>query len=131
LKIVSISSILEAIADDKSLSLFNAIVLNPGNADVLINGAKLTRREFYSRIHKFRNTGLIRKIDRNYRLTSFGLVVYQAQKLMLKGIEELPELDVIDSIELGAAPPADERKRLIDIIIKIKEIKDILHNHSP
>jgi hypothetical protein len=69
--------------------------------------------------------------NRNYRLTSFGLVVYHAQKLILKGVEELPELDVIDSIELGAAPPTDERANLIYIIVKVNEIRDILHNHSP
>lgn len=65
----------------------------------------------------------MKKNDRNYFLTSFGKVVYEAHVLIGKGIQNYWKLSAIDSIEMFSA---EERKRIIDTLIESNHIKNIL-----
>ena len=79
---VSIANILSAIADDKSLVLFNTIAIAGGESDILITRLGVTRKQFYSRMSALQKTGLISKKNRQYVLTSLGLIVYDAQLMI-------------------------------------------------
>jgi predicted transcriptional regulator len=126
---VSMFEVLRAIMDDKSLSLFEIIALNSADIDIMINRLGLTKKEYYPRIYDLRRAGLIRKSNAKYHLTSFGKVVYEAQKLIGKGMQDywkLKAIDSIDSFEIST----DERGKIIDTIIETEEIKNILINHG-
>ena len=94
---VSMSEVLRVIMDDKSLSLFEIIALNSADIDIMINRLGLTKKEYYPRIYDLRRAGLIRKSNAKYHLTSFGKVVYEAQKLIGKGMQDYWKLKAIDS----------------------------------
>jgi len=123
----SISDVLRAISDDKSLVLFNTIALANGDSTILISSLNLTRKQYYSRLSDLINVGLIIRKNGNYFLTSFGKVVYEAQELIGKAVQLLAKLKAIDSIE-AAEFPASERNKIIATLINPSKIKEILFN---
>lgn len=121
----SVSATLNALCDDKSLALFNTIALACGNTDVLVTRLELTRKQYYSRMSELTNTGLIRRKNGRYFLTSFGKIVYESQVLIGKAVQYASKLEAIDSIETPGFPAA-ERDKIIDTLIDNSEIKEIL-----
>ena len=126
---MSVSDTLNAISDDKSLVLFNAVALEAGNSGILKTRLELTRKQYYSRMYGLVNAGLVTRKNGNYFLSSFGKVVYEALMLIDKGIQDYWKLKAIDSIESSPGSPqlpAEEYNRLIATLIEGNEINDIL-----
>ena len=80
------------------------------------------------------NAGLIIRKNGKYFLTSLGKIVYEAQVLIGKGIQNYWQLKAIDSIESSPDSPrlpAEEYNRIIDTLVDCSDIKDILlHNNN-
>jgi len=126
---LSIVDVVEAISDDKSLMLFNTIAQASGDSDNLKSTLKLTRRQYYSRMSGLLNAGLVIRKSGNYFLSSFGRVVYEAQMLIEKGIQNYWKLKAIDSIESSPGSsqlPSEEYNRLIANLIEDNKIRDTL-----
>ena len=122
---------LKAIADEKTLTLFNVIAAEGGNTDTLRKKATFTRKQYYMRISVLMKAGLIRRSNGIYSLTSLGKVVHTAQSLVGEAVDNYWKLKAIDSIESSEnnnnAFSTEERKKLMDSLIdKESEIKDIL-----
>ena len=120
---------IKLISDDKSLLIFNTIFLASGDSsDILINHLKLTRKQYYSRITRLVKAGLVKRQKGRYFLTSFGTVIYDAQRLLGNAVKNYWKLKAIDS--LGGATndsiPKEERNKIIDKMINNREIKEIL-----
>jgi hypothetical protein len=77
--------------------------------------SELTKKEYYSRISRLTNSGVVARKHGKYLLTSFGIVVYQAQKLIGKAVENRWKLVAIDSI---GSLSLYERNRIIDTLMK-------------
>jgi hypothetical protein len=122
---VSVSDTLSAISDDKSLVLFNTIALASGDSTILTSRLDLTRKQYYSRMTGLINADLIRRINGKYYVTSFGKVVYKAQKLIGMAVQYSSKLKAIDSVE-SPNFPAGELNKIIDTLISNSEIKEIL-----
>ena len=122
---VSVSDILSAISDDKSLVLFNTIAIASGDSSILISRLNLTRKQYYSRMFDLINAGLVRRTNGKYFVTSFGKVVYKAQDLIGMAVRYSSKLKAIDSIESPKFPAA-ELSKIIDTLISNSEIKEIL-----
>jgi len=89
---MSVSDTLNAFSDKKSLVLFNIVALEAENSGVLKTKVELTRKQYYSRMSGLLNAGLVTRKNGNYFLSSFGKVVYEAQMLIEKGIQNLKQL---------------------------------------
>jgi hypothetical protein len=129
--VVSLVGSLKAIADEKTLTLFNVIAAEGGNTDTLRKKATFTRKQYYMRISVLMKAGLIRRSNGIYSLTSLGKVVHTAQSLVGEAVDNYWKLKAIDSIESSEnnnnAFSTEERKKLMDTLIdKESEIKDIL-----
>jgi hypothetical protein len=129
--VVSLVGSLKAIADEKTLTLFNVIAAEGGNTDTLRKKATFTRKQYYMRISVLMKAGLIRRSNGIYSLTSLGKVVHTAQSLVGEAVDNYWKLKAIDSIESSEnnnnAFSTEERKKLMDSLIdKESEIKDIL-----
>ena len=124
----SIANILSAIADDKSLVLFNTIAIAGGDSDILITRLDVTRKQYYSRISALMKTGLISRKDRQYMLTSLGKIVYDAQLMIGRATNTYWKLKAIDSLETEHKLPADERNKIINTLIDNQDIIKILVN---
>ena len=122
----TVANILNAISDDKSLVIFNTIAIDSN--DFLISKVNLTRKQYYSRISNLTKSDLISRKNKSYILTSFGKIVYDAQKRIEVAAEDHWKLKAIDSIERfdNRGLPAEEFNKIIDTLIKNHQIKDIL-----
>ena len=71
---------------------------------------------------------MISRKNKRYILTSFGKIVYDAQKRIEMAAEDHWKLKAIDSIERldNRGLPAEEFNKIIDTLIKNHQIKDIL-----
>ncbi len=127
---VSIANILKAIADDKSLILFNTIAIAGGDSDILITRLGVTRKQFYSRMSALQKTGLISRKNRQYVLTSLGLIVYDSQLMIGKATNAYWKLKAIDSLETEHKLPADERNKIINTLVDNQDIIKILVKQS-
>jgi len=127
---VSIANILKAIADDKSLILFNTIAIAGGDSDILITRLGVTRKQFYSRVSALQKTGLISRKNRQYVLTSLGLIVYDSQLMIGKATNAYWKLKAIDSLQIEHRLPADERNKIINTLVDNQDIIKILVNQS-
>jgi hypothetical protein len=128
-KLMSVSNILRAISDDKSIVLLNTIALASGNSDILISSLKLTRKQYYSRISVLIKAELVKRQNGKYFLTSFGKIVYDFQAKVGHAVTNYLKLKAIDSFEISAAIDGvskDEYNKIIDILIDNQEIKKIL-----
>jgi predicted transcriptional regulator len=124
-----LAEILKLISDDKSLLIFNTIFLASGDSsEILITELKLTKKQYYSRITRLVKAGLVKRQKGRYFLTSFGTVIYDAQRLVGNAVKNYWKLKALDS--LGGADndtiPEDERNKIIDQMINNREIKEIL-----
>jgi hypothetical protein len=129
--VTSLVGSMKAIADEKTLALFNAIATEGGNTDTLRKKASFSRKQYYMRISTLTKAGLIRRYNGVYSLTSLGKIVYSAQKLIAEAVENYWKLKAIDSIESSEHKnntfSMQERKQIMDSLIETdSEIKDIL-----
>ena len=123
---VSIANILKAIADDKSLILFNTIAIAGGDSDILITRLGVSRKQFYSRMSALQQTGLISRRNRQYVLTSLGKIVYDSQLTIGRATNAYWKLKAIDSLETEHKLPADERNKIINTLVDNQDIIKIL-----
>ena len=122
----SVANILHTISDDKSLVLFNAIAID--RSDFLISKVNLTCKQYYSRMSNLIQSDLVSRKNNRYFLTSFGKIVYDAQKTIEMAAKDRWKLKAIDSIIRADSRglPAEEFNKIINTLIKNQQIKDIL-----
>ena len=123
---VKTSTVLDAISDDASLELFKLIALTNGTSDVLRSNIKITRKQYYSRLFKMVQCGLVKRKDNKYFLTALGRVMYDAQATIENALSDYWKIHAIDSLKVAESIPLEEQKRLIETLIKDQEIKNIL-----
>jgi hypothetical protein len=135
---LSVAKVLNAISDDKSWSLFNAIAISSDRTygqesgdggQILISSMNLTRKQYYHRINRLSSLGLIYRKKGRYSLSSLGTVVYETQKPIEIAIQNLWRLVALDSLESSPSierVPAEERNRIINLLLGDRdEIKNI------
>lgn len=121
-----LANTLKAIADDKSLVLFNTIAIEGGDSDILVSRLGVTRKQYYTRISALSKAGLISRKNRRYHLTSFGKIVYDAQLTVGRAANTFWKLKAIDSFDTEHKLPEDERDKIINALIDNQDIKKIL-----
>ena len=137
---LSVETVISAISDNKSLSLFNIIAIMSSHAsdgqpnrEILISRLNLTRKQYYTRINRLVDAGLITKKRARFVLTSLGRVVYETHKTIGVAIQNRWKLEAIDSIQtsqLADRMPTEERQKLINTLIgDCDKIRDILLCH--
>ena len=137
---LSVETVISAISDNKSLSLFNIIAIMSSHAsdgqpnrEILISRLNLTRKQYYTRINQLRDAGLITRKRARFVLTSLGKVVYETQKTIGVAIQNRWKLEAIDSVQtsqLADRMPTEERQKLINTLIgDCDKIRDILLCH--
>ena len=120
--------VLTAISDKQSLELFRFIAATNGDSDVLRDKLNLTRKQYYSRLSRMTKAGLVKRKNGKHFLTAFGKVVYDAQTIIEKAVNNFWKLKAVDSLEQSGDLPEEERLKLIDGLLDNNEIKEILSN---
>jgi predicted transcriptional regulator len=135
-------SILAALSDDKSLELFKIIAsaladdtvypIDSGeliNTQLLISKVKLTRKQYYSRISTLISSGLVKRSNGKYLLTSLGKIAYSVTALIDQAIHDHWKLKAIDALETKSSSgiPDEEREKIVDMLVDNHELNRILN----
>jgi len=110
-----------AIAEAKSLLIFQCIMSESLESDVLLKKTNLTPKQFYSRISEITNAGLIYRKNKKYYLTSLGKVVYGIQIKAQKAIDNYWKLKAIDSLE-----DVSEKEQITKHLIDDRDVTELL-----
>jgi DNA-binding HxlR family transcriptional regulator len=125
----SLAEVINLISDDKSLLIYKTIFLASGDSsEILRTQLKLTRKQYYSRISRLTKAGLVKRQKGRYFVTSFGKVIYEAQRLLESAVKNLWSLKAIDSLGVAIDDnmPKEERVKIINLMISNPQIKEIL-----
>jgi hypothetical protein len=130
-KTQTVAGVLRNISDEKSWGLFRTIAQEAFDSKSLKNSAKLTRKQYYSRLSRMTRAGLVSKRSGRYALTTFGKIVYEAQVIVENALQNYWKLKAIDSLEISNELPKEERFKVIDSLVDNEELKQILVKGSP
>jgi len=119
--------VLTAISDKESLELFRFIAANNEDSDGLRTKTNLTRKQYYSRLSRMTKAGLVKRKKGKHSLTAFGKVIYDAQTIVERAVNNYWRLKAIDSLEISNDLPEEERIKLIDSLLDNNHIKEILY----
>jgi hypothetical protein len=125
-KVREIASVLKTVSNGPALSLFRTIAFEKREPNALRTELKLTPKQYYSRISALSKSNLVKKRDGMLSLTSFGKLVYDAQLIIEKGLDDLVKLKVIDSLEVSSGLSKEECNNIVNSLIQSQEIKTIL-----
>jgi predicted transcriptional regulator len=126
---ITLVDLLKPITDEKSLALFNTIA--NGDSNFCITALQLTRKQYYSRLSALLKAGVVKRVRGKYSLTSCGVILYHAQELIGKAVNQYSQLNAIDSIRESGSDdfPQEQFYSIIDKLIASQEIKNILLKH--
>ena len=123
---VSVEDVMKAVSDSKSLDMFRSIAKGSIESEVLKQTKGLSKKQYYFRMRQLLKAGLVRRIKGSFSLTCLGAVVYHAQLIVEKGVNNYWKLKAIDSIQSSAEIGQNERMKLIKTIIDDSGIESIL-----
>jgi predicted transcriptional regulator len=110
--------------------MFRSIAKGSVESEVLKDTTGLSKKQYYLRTRQMLKTGLIKRNKGRFSLTCLGDVVYHAQLVVEKGVNNFWKLKAIDSIQSSAEIGQHERTKLIKTIIDDSGIESILMAQS-
>jgi DNA-binding transcriptional ArsR family regulator len=123
---VSVEDVMKAVSDRKSLDMFRSIAKGSIESEVLKLTKELSKKQYYLRMRQLLKAGLVKRIKGSFSLTCLGAVVYHAQLIVEKGVNNYWKLKAIDSIQSSAEIGEHERIKLIKTIIDDSGLESIL-----
>jgi predicted transcriptional regulator len=123
---VSVEDVMKAVSDTKSLDMFRSIAKGSIESEVLKQTKGLSKKQYYFRMRQLLKAGLVQRIKGSFSLTCLGAVVYHAQLIVEKGVNNYWKLKAIDSIQSSAEIGQNERMQLIKTMIDDGGIESIL-----
>jgi DNA-binding HxlR family transcriptional regulator len=137
----TVTNVLKAISDDKSLEIFRSIAATEGNSNnsrskIFMSSLGLSKKQLYTRMSALMDSGLIRRQNGKYLITSLGKVVCKTQEIVVNAVNNVWKLKAIDSIvqessaNNGKGLPEQERNRIIEMLIDNHAIRDILNGNT-
>lgn len=109
---VSKEKVLEAISDNESLNLLHSIANDGRNIEGLMHKLKMTRKQYYNRLTKLLDAGLIKRKNNSYSLTSFGTVIFEVQLILKEVIDSRSKFKIV-----GTQDSFGEVKKIIDKLV--------------
>lgn len=107
---MTVGELLKVICDDKSLCIFNTIGLATNHdSDILIRNIGLSRKQFYMRVSKMIEVGLVVRYGRRYNLTTLGKIVYHVQVVIGNALKDHWKLKALDVLNISDLLPNTKR----------------------
>lgn len=129
---LSTITIFDAIFDKKAADIFKSVASTQLNTEFLITQLKLTRKQYYSRMSRLTNAGLVKRQNGRYLLTEFGKVIYFAradlETMIEKTLDNYWKLKAIDALEISSK---EQRNDIVCALIDNPEIRSILMREEP
>jgi DNA-binding HxlR family transcriptional regulator len=123
---VSIEDIFRVLSDNKALVLFNTIAVSEGS-EIQIKRMGITTKQYYSRLSRLTESGLITRKNGRYFLTLLGRIVYDIQVAACEVLKYYWKIKALESIQMSAPGcarlPAGEFSKLVDTLIDDPKVK--------
>ena len=114
---ITITVVLAALSDKKSLNLLSQIALAEVDSQFLLAETRLTAKAFYSRMSRLLKIGIITRKSGKYSLTSFGKIVYDVQDLIANALNNYWRLSALDSMDMIDAHLITEYNKISDTLL--------------
>ena len=89
----------------------------------------ISKKQFYVRLKRLREAGLIEKRDTFYRTTTLGSLIYNAHvKTLEEALANFWQLKAIDVLKTRKDFPSSQKEIVIDEIIRGSNLKDIVNS---
>lgn len=125
---VTSQQIFTILSDNTSLNLLKTAYAGRLTSSNYVG--KLSRKQFYTKLKRLCNTGLVEKRkDSYYRTTSLGSLVYNGHvKTLEDALTNFWQLKAIDILKTREDFPADRKEAIIDEIVKGSNLKNFINS---
>src|SRR5215471_9988634 len=125
---VTSEQIFTILSDNASLNLIK--VAYSGRLTFSNYVGKLSKKQFYTKLKRLCNTGLVEKRqDASYRTTTLGSLVYNGHVKTLENLlMNFWQLKAIDILKTRKDFPADRKESIIDEIVKGSDLKHFINS---
>ena len=121
----SVEQIFASLSDRHSLNIVKMAYFGLKSSSVSDKG-NISKKQFYSRLRRLRDLGVIEKRNSVYRTTTFGSLIYNGQ---IKPLEDIIanywNLRAVDVLKSREDFPLPEKEKLIDEMIQNTSLKSI------
>jgi predicted transcriptional regulator len=121
----SIEAVFASLADRHSLNIVKNAYFGLKASSISYKG-NISKKQFYSRLKRLRDIGVIEKRNSVYRTTTFGSVIYNGQIKPLEAIiANYWNLKAVDVLKSRQDFPLREKEKLIEEMIQGTSLKSI------
>jgi hypothetical protein len=128
---VSIEDIFRVLSDNKALVLFNTIAVSEGS-EIQVKRIGVTSKQYYSRLSRLIESGLISRKNARYFLTLLGRIVYEIHLTAGEVLKYHWKLKALESIQMSAPGssrlPVEEFSKLVETLIDNPKVKNFVMN---
>ena len=121
----SIEQVFASLADRHSLNIVKMAYFGLKSSSISYKG-NISKKQFYSRLKRLRDIGIIEKRNSVYRTTTFGSLIYNGQ---IKPFEDIManywNLKAVDVLKSREDFPLPEKEKLIEEMIQNTSLKSI------
>jgi predicted transcriptional regulator len=118
---------LEALSSEPAYKIIKTLSSSSNKCDSLaLTELKLSKKQFYITISHLSNQGIVKRINGEYRLTSFGKLILNSLYLVEDTIKIYYKTMAIDAIQASRKSTRDEVLELVDILIDNDRVKEII-----
>jgi len=126
-KKVTAADILQCLSDQRTLDIFRIIATkNKINSKTLRSMNDISRKQYYSRVHRLLKLGLIMRKSAVFSLTTFRKVVYGSSSKLDAAIKEYWSLKAVDNLQGSEELNTKTLRKLINEVVNTDSIKKIL-----
>jgi predicted transcriptional regulator len=127
--VLDTENLLGILSDKGTLEILNFIANNTNvRSQTLRDRFRFSVKQFYSRMERLLEYGLIKREVGVYTLTSFGTVVFLNTLKINAAIKEYHSLKAVDSIIATPELSPDIREKIISKIVADNDVKTALLN---
>jgi hypothetical protein len=125
---VTTEQIFTVLSDHTSLNLMKTAYAGRLTSSNYVG--KLSKKQFYTKLKRLCNTGLVEKReDAYYRTTTLGSLVYNGHvKTLEEALTNFWQLKAIDILKTREDFPADRKESIIDEIVKGSNLKNFINS---
>jgi len=119
---------LEALSSEPAFKIVKTLSSSSNKSDslALTEELKLSKKQFYITISRLSNQGIVKRINGEYRLTSFGKLILNSLNLVEDTIKIYYKTMAIDAIQASRKCTRDEILELVNILVKNDRVKEII-----
>ena len=124
---ISITDVLNSISDEKTLDILNTIAVVKRKDDIysMKEQIKLTKKQYYSRMHKLSVAGLIKRTNGKYFLTTFGKIIHEHYVGIQNAVNAYSKLRALDEILKNDNKVDFSTKQRLEIIERLIQDPEI------